>query len=105
VDKLANRGLITRHEWGERLARDILPLWEDAKTRFVTVHIPAESALARLPGQLTNYLDEKRLALTLLSEAARDNDEDKLRLAHSVMAKSQTDERELARSLVVLYQS
>jgi rhomboid protease GluP len=105
LDKLASGGLITRQEWGLRVARDILPLWEDAKTRFNSVRIPAESSLAPLPGELTNYLDEKRLALTLLSEAARDNDADKLRLAHSVMAKSQADERELAKQLVVLYQS
>jgi rhomboid protease GluP len=105
LDRLVSTGRITRREWGERVVRDVLPKWETAKNRFASVQLPAESTLALLPGQITDYLDEKRLALTLFSEAARDNDADKLRLARSVLAKSQLHERQLARELVVIYQS
>jgi rhomboid protease GluP len=103
LDQLESSGKITHAAWGERLARDILPQWEAAESRFTSMRLPPESSFGPLPAQLVTYLDERRLALTLLSEAARSNDRDKLRLADAVLAKNRARRRELATRLPAAY--
>ena len=101
LDQLQISEKITRAQWGERLARDILPRWVAAEGRFASVHLPPESAFSPLPGQLVSYLDERRVALTLLSEAARNNDSDKWKQAKILLAKNRARQIELARRLPV----
>jgi rhomboid protease GluP len=103
LDQLEIRGKITRAAWGERLARDILPRWEVAESRFASVRLPPESAFGPLPAQLVTYLDERRLVLILMSEAARSDDRDKLRLAEAVLAKNHARQKELATHLPAPY--
>ena len=103
LDQLEIKGKITHAAWGERLIQDVVPRWEAAKRRFASVHLPPESSFGPLPAQLVSYLNERRLALTLLSEAARNNDRDKLRLAREVLAKNRARQQELAARLPPAY--
>jgi rhomboid protease GluP len=103
LDQLESSGSITHAAWGERITRDILPQWEVAQGRFASIHLPAESTFGSLPAQLVTFLDEKRLALTLLSEAARGNDPDKLKLAEAVLLKNRARQKDLATHLPPVY--
>ena len=99
IDQQQVKGNITREQWGELIARDLLPRWEAAEGRFTSVHLPPESALAPLQAQIVSYLDERRVALTVLSEAARYNDAEKLRQGKVLFAKNRARRIELARHL------
>jgi rhomboid protease GluP len=99
LDQQQIKGNITRPQWGELIAKDILPRWEAAEGRFTSVHLPPESALAPLQAQIVSYLDERRVALTVLSEAARYNDAEKLRQGKVLFARSRARQIELARHL------
>jgi hypothetical protein len=99
IDQQQLEGNITRTQWGELIARDILPRWEAAEGRFTSVHLPTESALASLQAQIVSYLDDRRVALTVLSEAARYNDAKKLRQGKLLFARSRARQIELARHL------
>jgi len=99
IDQQQIKGNITRAQWGELIARDILPRWEAAEGRFTSVHLPPESALAPLQAQIVSYLDERRVALTVLSEAARYNDAEKLRQGKVLFARNRARQIELARHL------
>ena len=99
VDKEQLEGNITREQWGELIAKDVLPRWEQAEGRFSSVHLPPESALAPLQAQIVSYLNEKRAALTVLSEGARHNDPEKLRQGKVLVAKNRARQIELARHL------
>lgn len=99
LDQQQIKGNITREQWGERVARDILPQWEAAEGRFTSARLPPESGLAPLQAQIVSYLDERRVALTVLSEAARYNDAEKLRQGKMLLAKNRARQIELARHL------
>ena len=99
LDQLQSAGNITREEWGNRIATYILPQWEVAERRFTSTRLPVGSSLAQLQAQIVSYLDEKRLALALLSEAARNNDTDRLRQAKALFARNRARQIELARYL------
>lgn len=103
LDQLQVDQLITRVEWGERLAREVLPEWESAEGRFRSVRFPTESDSARLEARIVSYLQARRQALTLLSEGARKNDPDKLTLAKTLLARSRHEQFELARRLPPMY--
>jgi rhomboid protease GluP len=99
LDREQLQGNITREQWGELIAKDVLPRWQRAEGRFASVHLPPESALAPLQAQIVSYLDEKRAALTILSEGARHNDAEKLRQGKALLARNRTRQIELARHL------
>ena len=99
IDQQQVKGNITREQWGELIARDTLPRWEAAEVRFSSVHLPPQSALAPLQAQIVSYLDERRVALTVLSEAARYNDPEKLRQGKVLFARNRARQIELERQL------
>jgi hypothetical protein len=103
LDQLQIERLITRMEWGERLAREVLPEWEAAEGRFRSVRFPTESESAYLKARIVAYLQARRQALALMSEAARNNDPDKLTLARTLLARSRLEQFELARHLPPVY--
>jgi len=84
LNNLEASNKITHREWGRRIAVDIIPLWQSAEDRISTSRLPADSRLAPLREALLEYLDQKRLALDLLSDAARHNDPDKLERGRQV---------------------
>ncbi len=99
IDQQQIKGNITPEQWGMLIASDILPRWEAAEGRFTSVHLPPESALAPLQAQIISYLDERRVALTVLSEAARYNDAKKLRQGKVLFARNRARQIEIARHL------
>ena len=99
VDREQLEGNITSEQWGELIARDVLPRWEKAEGRFSSVHLPPESKLAPLQTQIVSYLEEKRAALRVLSEGARRNDAQKLQQGKVLFAKNRARQIELARHL------
>ena len=99
IDQQQLKGNITREQWGDLVARDILPQWEAAEGRFTAMHLPPRSALAPLQAQIVSYLDERRVALTVLSQAARYNDPEKLRQGKVLFARNRAKQIELARHL------
>jgi rhomboid protease GluP len=99
LDKQQIKGNITREQWGELIATDILPRWEAAEGHFTSVHLPPESTLAPLKAQIISYLDERRIALTVLSQAARSNDPEKWRQGKVLFARNRARQIELARHL------
>jgi rhomboid protease GluP len=103
LDQLQIERLITRVEWGERLAREVLPEWEAAENRFRSVHLPTQSQSAQLETQIVTYLQTRRQALTLLSEGARNNDPDKLTLARTLLDKSRLEQFDIARHVPPVY--
>ena len=103
LDQLQIDRLITRAEWGERLAREVLPEWEIAENRFKSVRFPTESDSARLEARIVSYLQARRQALTLLSEGARYNDLDKLTLAKTLLDRNRREQFDLARRLPPVY--
>ncbi len=80
--------MITHHEWGRRLVADIVPKWQAAEDRLSAAELPADSRLVPLRTALLEYLDEKRFALDLLSDAARNDDSEKLEWGRQVSAKN-----------------
>lgn len=88
LDKLEASNKITQREWGRRVAADIIPQWQSAEDRISATHLPADSRLAPLRGALLEYLDQKRLALDLLSDAARYNDPEKLEWGRQVSSRN-----------------
>jgi rhomboid protease GluP len=84
LDKLEASTKITHREWGRRVAADIIPQWQSAEDRISATQLPVDSRLAPLRGALLEYLDQKRLALDLLSDAARYNDPEKLEWGRQV---------------------
>jgi len=103
LDQLQIERLITRVEWGERLAREVLPEWEAAEGRFKSVHLPTASQSAQLETRIVRYLQARRQALTLMSEGARTNDPDKLTLAKTLLARNRLEQFDLARHLPPTY--
>jgi rhomboid protease GluP len=103
VDQLQIERLITRVEWGERLAREVLPEWEAAEGRFKSVRFPTQSESAQLEARIVAYLQARRQALTLMSEAARNDDPAKMTLAKTLLAKNRREQFELARHLPPVY--
>jgi len=84
LDELDASNKITHREWGRRVAADIIPKWQSAEDRISATQLPADSRLAPLREALLEYLDQKRLALDLLSDAARDDDPEKLEWGRQV---------------------
>ncbi|MFL6605609.1 MAG: rhomboid family intramembrane serine protease [Steroidobacteraceae bacterium] len=78
LDKLEASNNITHREWGRRVAVDIIPLWQSADDRISATELSADSRLAPLRRVLLEYLEQKRFALDLLSDAARYDDPEKL---------------------------
>lgn len=99
LDREQTKGNITPEQWGELIERDLLPRWEAAEGRFSSVHLPPESALAPLRAQIVSYLDERRFALMVLSEAARAHDAEKMRQGQELFARNRARQIELARVL------
>ena len=99
IDQQQSEGNITPEQWGELIARDTLRRWEAAEGRFASVHLPPQSALAPLQAQIVSYLDERRVALTVLSEAARYHDAEKMRQGKVLFARNRARQIELARYL------
>jgi Rhomboid family len=60
------------------------PKWQSAEDRISATQLPADSRLAPLRGALLEYLDQKRFALDLLSDAARYDDPEKLEWGRQV---------------------
>ncbi|HEY6923355.1 MAG TPA: rhomboid family intramembrane serine protease [Steroidobacteraceae bacterium] len=96
-------GNITREQWGELVATDILPRWQAAEGRFASVRLPPQSSLAPLEAQIISYLAERRIALTVLSDGARQNDAEKLRQGQVLLARSRARQIELASHLPPAY--
>ena len=103
IDQQQIKGNITRAQWGELIARVVLPRWQSAEGRLTSVHLPPGSALAPLQAQMVSYLDERRVALTVLSEAARYDDAEKLRQGTVLFARSRARQIELTRRLPPVY--
>jgi rhomboid protease GluP len=78
LDQLESSNKITHREWGRRLATEVIPKWQAAEDRISSAQLPVDSRLAPLRAALLEYLDQKRFALDLLSDAARYNDPEKL---------------------------
>jgi rhomboid protease GluP len=90
---LALNGLLSSHkitqtEWGSRIATQIVPRWQAAEDRLSQVALPPGARLAPLHDLSVAYFDQKRMALQLLSEAARDNDGQKVMQATRLSAQS-----------------
>ena len=73
LDQLESSKTMTHREWGRRVATEIIPQWRAAEDPISSVKLPAESRLFPLRTALLEYLDQKRQALELLSNAARYN--------------------------------
>jgi len=74
LENLESSKAITDPEWGSRVATELIPKWQAAEDQISATQLPADSRLAPLRGALLEYLDQKRRALRLFSEAVRDND-------------------------------
>jgi hypothetical protein len=88
LDQLEASSKITHHEWGRRVAADIIPEWQAAEDQISATQLPPDSRLAPLRADLLEYLDQKRFALDLLSDAARYNDPQKLEWGMEVSNKN-----------------
>jgi rhomboid protease GluP len=93
LDQLESSKSVTHREWGRRVAAEIIPEWQAAEDQISLVKLPAESRLFPLRVALLEYLDQKRQALELLSNAARYNNSEELQrgteVANSNNAKAQ----------------
>jgi rhomboid protease GluP len=95
LQQLVSDSKITQHEWGRRLARDILPRWEAAEQGLAAVKLPESSPFAAVQNGIEAFLDDKRLGLALLSEAAIDDDPAKAARANEALGRSDRRAREL----------
>jgi rhomboid protease GluP len=95
LDQLESTRKITHREWGRRVATEIIPDWEAAEDRVSDMQFPAGSPLLPLRAALIEYLDQKRFALDLLSDAARNNDPDKLEWGRQVSRKNEARAEEI----------
>lgn len=93
--QLASSNKITDHEWGRRLDAEIIPKWQAAEDQIAATQLPADSRLAPLRTALIEYLDQKRLVLTLFSDAARHDDPEKLEWAKQVSNKNNAKAEEV----------
>ena len=66
-----------------------------AATIVAATQLPADSRLVPLRAALLGYLDQKRLALDLLSDAARNNDPEKLEWGTEVSNKNNAKAEEI----------
>lgn len=95
LDQLESSNKITHREWGRRVATDVIPKWQAAEDRISATQLPADSRLAPLRAALLEYLDQKRFALDLLSDAARYNDPEKLEWGTQVSNKNNARAEEI----------
>jgi rhomboid protease GluP len=80
LDSLESSSKITDLEWGRRVATEVIPKWQVAEERISSTQLPANSGLVPLRQALLDYLDQQRVALKLLSDAARYDDPQKREL-------------------------
>ena len=78
LEQLRTSHRITPHEWGRRITTEILPIWQAAEGRLATSPLPTASRLVPLRSAMLDYLDQKREALKLLGQGARDDDIEEL---------------------------
>ena len=95
LDQLESSNKITHREWGRRLPAEVIPKWEAAEDQIAASQLPADSRLAGLRAALLEYLDQKRLALNLLSDAASNNDPEKLEWGTQVSNKNNVKAEEI----------
>ena len=61
-------------QWGQQIASTLIPTWVAMESRINNDALPPNSSLLPVRQALLSYLDERRQALTLLSQAGiRDN--------------------------------
>jgi rhomboid protease GluP len=95
LDQLKSTQQISQREWGRRVATEILPKWQAAEDRIYATQLPGDSRLLPLREALIEYLDQKRFALDLLSDAAQSGDVEKLQWGNEVSKKNQAKAREV----------
>jgi rhomboid protease GluP len=74
LDQSRQRQEITQVQWGRQIASTLIPTWVAMESRINNDALPPNSGLLPVRQALLAYLDERRQALALLSQAGiRDN--------------------------------
>ncbi|MBS0420039.1 MAG: rhomboid family intramembrane serine protease [Proteobacteria bacterium] len=97
LDQLVSSNEITREEWGRRVRSNVLYKWEKAENQIADTKLPDSSRFVPLRTALLEYLEQKRFALDLLGEAARNNDPEKLEWGRDVNTRNKSKEQQVRR--------
>lgn len=103
LDQLQSSNKITHRELGRRLQAEVIPKWQAAEDQIAATQLPADSRLVPLRAALLEYLDQKRFALDLLSDAARYNDPEKLEWGTQVSNKNNAKAEEIKALIQQVY--